>query len=230
MSPVVWCSGRDGTATLDLNEQGKDLTPLFETIVSHIKPMEVDEEGATQVLVSSIDYNDYVGRIGIGRIERGTVKAGQAVTVCNYNNVQQKVSGKIVNLYQIEGLQRTPCDIARAGDIICFSGLEKINIGDTVCSTDCVEAHKFVKITEPTVEMTFSVNDSPFAGKEGKMVTTRHLRDRLFKELLKDVSLRVKKQALRTATASAAGAKCTFPFLSRICEGRAMNFRFQHPA
>ena len=125
MSPVVWCSGRDGTATLDLNEQGKDLTPLFETIVSHIKPMEVDEEGATQVLVSSIDYNDYVGRIGIGRIERGTVKAGQAVTVCNYNNVQQKVSGKIVNLYQIEGLQRTPCDIARAGDIICFSGLEK---------------------------------------------------------------------------------------------------------
>ncbi|MDE5666883.1 MAG: translational GTPase TypA, partial [Clostridia bacterium] len=147
----------------------------------------------TQVLVSAIDDNDYGGRIGSGRIERGTVKAGQAVTVCNYNNVQQKVSGKIVNLYQIEGLQRTPCDTARAGDIICFSGLEKINIGDTVCSTDCVEAHKFVKITEPTVEMTFSVNDSPFAGKEGKMVTTRHLRDRLFKELLKDVSLRVEE-------------------------------------
>lgn len=193
MSPVVWCSGRDGTATLDLKEKGKDLTPLFETILNHIKPMDVDTEGSTQVLVSSIDYNDYVGRIGIGRIERGTLKAGQAVTVCNYNNIQLKASGKIANLYQIEGLNRLACDDAKAGDIVCFSGLEKINIGDTVCSTDNVEPHKFVKITEPTVEMTFSVNDSPFAGKEGKWVTTRHLRERLFKELLKDVSLRVEE-------------------------------------
>ncbi|MDE5942582.1 MAG: translational GTPase TypA [Clostridia bacterium] len=193
LSPVVWCSGRDGTATLDLNEKGKDLTPLFETILSHIKPMEVDDKGAAQLLVSSIDYNEYVGRIGIGRIERGEVKQGQAVTVTNYNNVHLKTAGKIVNLYQIEGLQRTPCDSAKAGDIVCFSGLEKINIGDTVCSPDCVEAHKFVKITEPTVEMTFSVNDSPFAGKDGKWVTTRHLRDRLFKELLRDVSLRVEE-------------------------------------
>lgn len=155
--------------------------------------MEADTEGATQVLVSSIDYNEYVGRIGIGRIERGEVKQGQAVTVCNYNNLQLKNNGKIVNLYQIEGLNRVPCESAKAGDIVCFSGLEKINIGDTVCATDCVEPHKFVKITEPTVEMTFSVNDSPFAGKEGKMVTTRHLRERLFKELLKDVSLRVEE-------------------------------------
>ena len=193
MSPVVWCSGRDGTATLDLNEKGKDLTPLFETILSHIQPMEADAEGPAQLLVSSIDYNDYVGRIGIGRIERGTVTQGQAVTVCNYNNVQLRQPGKIVNLYQIEGLNRTPCESAKAGDIVCFSGLEKINIGDTVCAPENVEAHKFVKITEPTVEMTFSVNDSPFAGKEGKMVTTRHLRDRLFRELLKDVSLRVEE-------------------------------------
>ena len=193
MSPVIWCSGRDGTATLDLNEPGKDLTPLFETILSHIQPMEADTEGPAQVLVSSIDYNEYVGRIGIGRIERGSIKQGQAVTVCNYNNVQLKDNGKIVNLYQIEGLQRTPCESAKAGDIVCFSGLEKINIGDTVCAPDCVEPHKFVKITEPTVEMTFSVNDSPFAGKDGKWVTTRHLRDRLFKELLKDVSLRVEE-------------------------------------
>ena len=193
MSPVVWCSGRDGTATLDLNEKGKDLTPLFETILTHIQPMEADTEGPAQVLVSSIDYNDYVGRIGIGRIERGVIKQGQAVTVCNYNNLQLKTQGKIANLYQIEGLNRTQCETAKAGDIVCFSGLEKINIGDTVCSTDCVEPHKFVKITEPTVEMTFSVNDSPFAGKDGKWVTTRHLRDRLFRELLKDVSLRVEE-------------------------------------
>lgn len=193
MSPVVWCSGRDGTATLDLNTPGKDLTPLFETILSHIKPMEVDTEGETQILCSSIDYNDYVGRIGIGRIERGEAHAGQAVVLTNYNNPQLKVSGKIVNLYQIEGLARESVEKAIAGDIVCFSGLEKINIGDTVCSTTCPEPHKFVKITEPTVEMTFSVNDSPFAGKDGKFVTTRHLRDRLFRELLRDVSLKVEE-------------------------------------
>ena len=193
MSPVVWCSGRNGTATLDLNTPGKDLTPLFDTILSHIRPMEVDEKVGAQLLVSSIDYNDYVGRIGIGRIERGEILQGQAVTVTNYNNQQMKLNGKIANLYQIDGLNRVPCERAIAGDIVCFSGLEKINIGDTVCSPDCVEAHKFVKISEPTVEMTFSVNDSPFAGKEGKWVTTRHLRDRLFRELLKDVSLRVEE-------------------------------------
>ena len=193
MSPVVWCSGRNGTATLDLNTPGKDLTPLFDTIISHIQPMEVDEMGGAQLLVSSIDYNDYVGRIGIGRIERGEILQGQSVVVTNYNNQQMMLAGKIANLYQIEGLSRVPCERAIAGDIVCFSGLEKINIGDTVCSPDCVEPHKFVKISEPTVEMTFSVNDSPFAGKEGKWVTTRHLRERLFRELLKDVSLRVEE-------------------------------------
>ena len=193
MSPVVWCSGRNGTATLDLNEEGKDLIPLFDTILSHIQPMEVDTEGATQLLCSSIDYNDYVGRIGIGRIERGTVAAGQSVVVTNYNNRDLKQPGKIVNLYQIEGLARVPVESAKAGDIVCFSGLDKINIGDTVCLPSCPEPHKFVKITEPTVEMTFSVNDSPFAGKDGKYVTTRHLHDRLFRELLRDVSLRVEE-------------------------------------
>ncbi len=193
MSPVVWCSGRDGTATLDLNTPGKDLTPLFETILEHIQPMEVDAEGETQILCSSIDYNDYVGRIGIGRIERGVARAGQAVVLTNYNNPQLKTAGKIVNLYQIEGLAREAVEEAKAGDIVCFSGLEKINIGDTVCSPSCPEPHKFVKITEPTVEMTFSVNDSPFAGKDGKFVTTRHLRDRLFRELLRDVSLKVEE-------------------------------------
>ncbi len=193
LSPVVWCSGRDGTATLDINQPGKDLSSLFETILNHIQPMEVDAEGPAQILVSSIDYNDYVGRIGVGRIERGVVNQGQGVVVTNYNNIHLKSAGKLVNLYQIEGLQRVACETAKAGDIVCFSGLEKINIGDTVCSPDCVEARKFVKITEPTVEMTFSVNDSPFAGKDGKWVTTRHIRDRLFRELLRDVSLRVEE-------------------------------------
>ena len=125
MSPVVWYSGRNGTATLDLEKQGENLTPLFDTIISHIKPMEVDEEGPAQLLVSSIDYNDYVGRIGIGRIERGAITQGQGVVVTNYNNVQLKAPGKIANLYQIEGLARTPCERAIAGDIVCFSGLEK---------------------------------------------------------------------------------------------------------
>ncbi len=191
MSPVVWCSGRDGTATLDLNKENNDLVPLFETIINHIPPMEADERGPLQILCSSIDYNDYVGRIGVGRIERGVVKAGQQVVITNYNNKDMHNTGKIAGLFQIEGLNRVPVESAQAGDIVCFTGLESINIGDTVCATDFVDPHPFVKITEPTVEMTFSVNDSPFAGKDGKFVTTRHLHDRLFKELLKDVSLRV---------------------------------------
>ena len=190
-SPIIFCSGRAGTASRDPNHEGKDLTPLFDTILNHIPPMESDETAPLQLLVSSIDYNDYVGRIGIGRIERGSVKANQEVAVCNHNIVGFNKRGKLVNLYQIEGLSRVPVERAQAGDIVCFSGLEGINIGDTVCATDCVEAVPFVKISEPTVEMTFSVNNSPFAGKEGKFVTSRHLRDRLYRELLRDVSLKV---------------------------------------
>ncbi len=190
-SPFVFCSGRAGTASLDQNVAGSDLTPLFDTVLSHFPPLELDETGALQILVSSIDYNEYVGRIGIGRIERGVAKPNSEVIACNYNHGDTRVRGKLVNLYEIEGLERVPCEQAIAGDIVCFSGLEKINIGDTVCAADCVEPVAFVKITEPTVEMIFSVNDSPFAGKEGKFVTTRHLRDRLYRELLRDVSLRV---------------------------------------
>ncbi len=190
-SPIIFCSGRAGTASRDPNHEGKDLTPLFDTILNHIPPMDADETAPLQLLVSSIDYNDYVGRIGIGRIERGSAKANQEVAVCNHNIVGFNKRGKLVNLYQIEGLSRVPVERAQAGDIVCFSGLEGINIGDTVCATDCVEAVPFVKISEPTVEMTFSVNNSPFAGKEGKFVTSRHLRDRLYRELLRDVSLKV---------------------------------------
>lgn len=190
-SPIVFCSGRKGTATLNPDEEGTDLKPLFETIVNHFPPQEVDDNGPFQMLISSIDYNDYVGRIGIGRIERGVCKVNDNVHLCNYNNSSVTGSGKIISLYQFDGLERKQVDSAIAGDIICISGLENVSIGDSVCSPTAVEPVPFVKISEPTVEMTFSVNDSPFAGKDGKYVTTRHLHDRLFKELLKDVSLRV---------------------------------------
>lgn len=190
-SPFVFCSGREGTSSLDPDVAGSDLKPLFDTILNQFPPLEADETGDLQILVSSIDYNDYVGRIGIGRIERGVARQNADVTVCNYNHKEVNTRGKLVNLYEIEGLERVPCESAKAGDIVCFSGLEKINIGDTVCASDHVEPVPFVKISDPTVEMIFSVNDSPFAGKEGKFVTTRHLRDRLYRELLRDVSLRV---------------------------------------
>ncbi len=190
-SPIVYCSGRAGTASMSPNTEGTDLTPLFEQILEHIPAPQVDTDGPTQMLVSSIDYNEYVGRIGIGRIERGSMKVGQQVTVCDYHGATQPYNAKVVTLYTIEELSRQPADEAKAGEIVCFSGIENVTIGETLCDPEHVEPLPFVKISEPTVEMTFSVNDSPFAGKEGKFVTSRHLRERLFRELLKDVSLRV---------------------------------------
>ncbi len=190
-SPILYCSGRDGTASMDPNVPGEDLIPLLDEILSYIPAPEVEDDGPMQYLVSSIDYNDYVGRIAIGRIERGEIRVNQEVTVGDFHNTKKEYRGKIVTVYQIEGLNRVPCDTAKAGDIVCISGLENITIGDTICEFGHFEALPFVKISEPTVEMTFSVNDSPFAGREGKFVTSRQLRDRLFKELLKDVSLRV---------------------------------------
>ena len=190
-SPILYCSGRDGTATRDYHAPGTDLKPLFDTILSYIDPPAGDETGETQLLVSAIDYNDYVGRIGIGKIERGSVSVNQEVVVCDYYGHTQPYKSKVVNLFQIEGLGRVSVPRADVGDIVCFSGVENINIGNTLCSVNAVEPLPFVKISEPTIEMNFLVNNSPFAGKEGKFVTTRHLRDRLFKELLKDVSLKV---------------------------------------
>ncbi len=190
-SPIIYCSGRAGTASRDPHQQDKDLTVLFETIVDYIPAPQGDEQGPLQVLVSSIDYNDYVGRIAIGRIERGSLKANQEVMVCDYHGEMAPYRSKLVNLYQIDGLQRVPVETATVGDIVCFSGIENITIGNTVTDPGTPEPLPFVKISEPTVEMTFSVNDSPFAGKEGKFVTSRQIRDRLYKELLKDVSLRV---------------------------------------
>ena len=192
-SPIIYCSGRAGTATTDYRKPGKDLTPLFDAIVNYFEPQEVDIDGEFQMLVSSIDYSEYVGMIGIGRVERGKAKVNMDVKTCNYNIPDLTNSGKLVSLYQIEGLNRVQCEEIKAGDIVCISGLDKLSIGDTICGVNKVEPVPFVTISEPTVEMTFSVNDSPFAGKEGKFVTTRHLRDRLFKETLKDVSLRVEE-------------------------------------
>ena len=190
-SPVLFCSGRDGTASLSPNHAGTDLTPLFDAIINNFDAPEGDETGDLQVLVSSIDYNDYVGRIGIGRVERGMIRQNQDVMVADYHNSKAPYRGRIVSLNQIEGLKRVPAETAMVGDIIIFSGIENITIGDTLCAPANIEPLPFVKISEPTVEMTFSVNDSPFAGREGKFVTSRQIRDRLFRELLKDVSLRV---------------------------------------
>ena len=190
-SPIVYCCGRQGTASLTPDKQEPNLDPLFDTILETIPPMDMDVDGAGQLLVSCIDYSEFGGRIGIGRIERGVIRANEPVSVCNFNEPKVRTNCKIVNLYQIEGLERVPVTEAKAGDIVVFSGIDGLNIGDTVCEPSKVEPVQFVKIEDPTVEMTFSVNDSPFAGKEGKFVTTRQLRDRLYKELLRDVSLRV---------------------------------------
>ena len=192
-SPIIFCSGRSGTASLSQYEQGEDLTILFETIKNYIPAPEGDEDGPLQMLVSSIDYNDYVGRIAIGRIERGVLKKNQDVMVCDYHEKHVPYKSKIVNIYQIDGLGRNAVEEAKVGDIVCFSGVTDITIGDTITAVDCPQALPFVKISEPTIEMTFSVNDSPFAGREGKFVTSRQIRDRLMRELLKDVSLRVEE-------------------------------------
>ncbi len=191
-SPMVFCSGRAGTASLSPHEPGTDLSPLFDTILEYMPAPEGDAEGDFQLLVSSIDYNDYVGRIGIGRIERGTVKVGADATIVNYHTPDAAPKKtKIVSLYQFNGLGRVAVDSATVGDIVCFSGAEDITIGDTLTDPQTPEALEFVKVSEPTMEMTFSVNDSPFAGREGKFVTSRQIRERLYKETLKDVSLRV---------------------------------------
>ena len=191
-SPTLFCSGRQGTASYSPDVPGTDLTPLFETIINYIPAPEADTTAPFQMLVSSIDYNEFVGRIAIGRIERGTVKQNQEIVVCNYHNPDQATKkAKATALYQFDGLAKVPVTEADAGNIIAMSGIGDITIGDTICAPDCVEPMEFVKISAPTIEMTFSVNDSPFAGKEGKFVTSRQLRERLFRETLKDVSLRV---------------------------------------
>ena len=190
-SPTVFCSGRQGTAAYGPDEVGTDLVPLFETIVNYIPAPSGEVDAPLQLLVSSIDYNEYVGRIAVGRIERGTIRVNQEVMICDYHDSELKQKGKVVALYEYDGLGKNPIQEASAGEIVALSGMADITIGRTLCAVDTVEPLPFVKISDPTIEMTFSVNDSPFAGKEGKFVTSRNLRDRLEKELLKDVSLHV---------------------------------------
>ncbi len=190
-SPTVFCSGRQGTAAYGPDEEGTDLVPLFETIVNYIPAPEGDPDGPVQLLVSSIDYNEYVGRIAVGRVERGTIKINQEVVICDYHDDSVRQKGKVVALYEYDGLGKTPIAEAAAGQIVALSGMADITIGRTLCAVDVIEPLPFVKISDPTIEMTFAVNDSPFAGREGKFVTSRNLRDRLEKELLKDVSLHV---------------------------------------
>ena len=190
-SPMLFCSARQGICSKDPDVLGTDLQPLFETILSYIPAPEAEVDKPFQMLVSSIDYNEFVGRIAIGRIEQGIIKQNQEITVCNYHDPEQSRKAKAVSLYQFEGLARVPVTEASAGNIIALSGIGDITIGDTVCAAGLTEPLPFVKISAPTMEMTFSVNDSPFAGREGKYVTSRNLRDRLMRETLKDVSLRV---------------------------------------
>ena len=191
-SPMLFCSGRQGTASYSPDVVGTDLTPLFETILEYIPAPEADVDQPFQMLVSSIDYNEFVGRIAVGRIERGTLKQNQEIMVCNYHDPDATPKkAKAVSIYEFEGLARKQVTESTAGNIIAMSGIGEITIGDTICAPDAVEPIEFVKISAPTIEMTFSVNDSPFAGKEGKFVTSRQIRERLFRETMKDVSLRV---------------------------------------
>ena len=189
--PVVYASARDGYATLDPNTPGTDMTPLFEAIIKEVPAPQGDLDGEMQILFSNIDYDEYVGRIGIGRVERGTVKNGQNAVLCCRDGNTRNV--KIAKLYQFEGLKRVETESASLGDIVCVSGITDLNIGETACSPDRVEALPFVKIDEPTVSMMFMVNNSPFAGREGKYVTSRNIRDRLFKEVETNVALRVEE-------------------------------------
>lgn len=191
-SPMLFCSGRAGTASIDPHGTGEDLKPLLDTILEYIPAPEGDPDAPLQMLVSSIDYNEYVGRIGIGRIERGTMHVGSEAVIVNYHTPDAPPKKmKIVSLYQYDGLGKATVESASMGDIVCFSGAEEITIGDTITAPSDPEPLEFVKVSQPTMEMTFSVNDSPFAGWEGKFVTSRQIRDRLYKETLRDVSLRV---------------------------------------
>ncbi len=189
--PVVYASGKQGTATLDLNTPGENLECLFKTIIENIEPPKCDADGSMQMLVSNIDYDDYIGRIAVGRVERGKVTLGMPVAICKKDDKIE--NARVTKIYTYQGLKRAEVEEAIAGDIIEISGIADINIGDTICDYNNPEKIPFVDIDEPTVSMTFSVNNGPFAGKEGQFITSRHIRDRLFKELDRNVSLRVKE-------------------------------------
>ncbi len=205
-SPMLFCSGRQGTASVQPDVAGSDLNPLFDTIIDYIPAPEVELDAPFQMLVSSIDYNEFVGRIAVGRIERGTIRQNQEIAVCNYHDPGAPAKkAKATALYEFDGLGKVPVQEMEAGNIIALSGIGDVTIGDTICAPEAVEPIEFVKISAPTIEMTFSVNDSPFAGREGKFVTSRQLRDRLFRETLKDVSLKVSEVEGATDSFNVAG-------------------------
>jgi GTP-binding protein len=191
--PFVFASAKAGTASLDEGDMGTDMTPLFETILDYIPAPEGDPDAGTQVLISTIDYNEYVGRIGVGKVDNGTIKVNQEVIICNHHEPDKQKKVKVSKLYEFDGLNKIEVKEARIGSIVAISGIADIHIGDTLCSVDNVVPIPFQKISEPTIAMQFIVNDSPLAGQEGKYVTSRHLRDRLFRELNTDVSLRVEE-------------------------------------
>ena len=205
-SPMLFCSGRQGTASYSPDVVGTDLKPLFETILEYIPEPERNLDAPFQMLVSNIDYNEFVGRIAIGLIQRGTIRQNQEIEVSNFHTPDEAPrKAKAVSLYEFDGLERNPVTESSAGNIIAMSGIGDVTIGDTICEKGQSEPLPFVKISEPTLEMTFSVNDSPFAGREGKFVTSRQIRDRLFRETLKDVSLRVTEIENATDSFAVAG-------------------------
>ncbi len=190
-SPIIYASARAGIATTDYNRQGIDMSPLFDAIISHIDPPRADLTKPFQMLISSTEQNDYLGKLAVGKVDTGSVKLNQTVYIKNYFTPDKHYMGKVVNIFNFNGLKREPIEIGSAGDIICIAGIPDITIGDTASETVDMEPIPFVKISEPSVEMTFMVNDSPFAGKEGKYVTSRHIKERLYKEAVKDLSLQV---------------------------------------
>lgn len=190
-SPFIFASARKGVASEDKDVAGTDMSPLFKKIIDYIPAPTGDEKAGLRMLVSSAEHNDYVGKLAVGKITDGTICVGQNVTLCNYHDQSKKIRSKVVSLFVFDGLKKTPVERAGIGEIVCVAGLENVQIGDTICDNSNVQPIEFVKIAEPSVEMTFMVNDSPFAGREGKFVTSRHLRDRLYKEAVKDLSLRV---------------------------------------
>jgi len=190
-SPVVYASGRDGYATMDPEKAGDDLKPLFDMIINHVPAPEGDENAPLQLLISNIDYDEYVGPIAVGRVERGSAKVGQSAVVCKKDGSVQPI--RLTKMFMYDGLKRVEAETATIGDIVQVSGVADVKIGETICDTDCPEPLPFIDIDEPTISMNFSVNNSPFAGREGEFVTSRHLRDRLFKEMATNVSLKVEE-------------------------------------
>ncbi len=190
-SPFVFASAREGVASKNITDHGRNMQPLFQTIIEHIPAPAGDADKPLSMLVSSAEHNEYVGKLAVGKIGNGSISVGSNVVLTNYHDKAKNIKSKVVSLFTYEGLKRVPTDTASVGDIVCVSGIDGVMIGDTICSEDDITPIEFVKIAEPSVEMTFMVNDSPLAGKEGKYVTSRHLRDRLYKEAVKDLSLRV---------------------------------------